>query len=186
MSEHTGYSSSFIRPAEILRMRRKRARSNAGVFSSPSGPDSAGSPTQGDSSPVCIRPFSHGPLFNIQNRSGGGVKRRNPFANVENTFSPKKRLVIYNDDGNCEAADVNKTRKPSEKVGNDGEDKSTKTECQGALPFSGRLAAAEKQERHDTSSKVRYKTCLNWNVVIYASGAISLMLVRLLNSALHG
>lgn len=184
MSEHTGYSSSFMRPAEILRMRRKRARSDAGVFSSPSGPDSAGSPAQGDSSPVCIRPFSHGPLFNIQNRSGGGVKRRNPFANVENTLSPKKRLVIYNDDGNCEAA--SKARKPSDKVGNDGEDKTTKTECQGALPFSGRLAAAEKQERHDTSSKVRYKTRLNRNAVIYANGAISPMLVRLLNSALHG
>lgn len=140
-------------------MRRKRARSDAGVFSSPSGPDSAGSPAQKDSSPVHIRPFCHGPLSNIQNRSGGGVKRRNPFANVENTFSPKKRLVIYNDDGSCEAADDNRARKPSEKVGNDGEDKSTKTECQGALPFSGRLAAAEKQERLDASSKVRYRTC---------------------------
>lgn len=181
MSEPAGYSSSFMRPAEILRMRRKRARSDAGVFSSPSGPNSTGSPAQGDSSPVCIRPFSHGPLFNIQNRSGGGVKRRNPFANVENTFSPKKRLVIYNDDGNCEAADVNR-----EKVGNDGEDKSTKTECHGVLPFSGRLAAAEKQERHDTSSKVRYKTWLNWNTVIYANGVISFMLFRLLNFALHG
>uniref|UniRef100_A0A3P8SWL3 DNA replication fork stabilization factor DONSON n=1 Tax=Amphiprion percula TaxID=161767 RepID=A0A3P8SWL3_AMPPE len=83
----TGYSPSFKRPAEIMRMRRKRARSDAGVFSSPSGQSSADSPGQSGSSPACVRPFSPGPLFNTQNRAGGGIKRRNPFANIENTFT---------------------------------------------------------------------------------------------------
>uniref|UniRef100_A0A3Q4AF70 Uncharacterized protein n=1 Tax=Mola mola TaxID=94237 RepID=A0A3Q4AF70_MOLML len=80
------YSPSFKRPAEIMRMRRKRARSDAGVFAGPMGPASTGSPGQSDSSPACLRPFSPGPLFNTQSRSGGGIKRRNPFANIENTY----------------------------------------------------------------------------------------------------
>ncbi|GAA6225946.1 protein downstream neighbor of Son [Lates japonicus] len=150
MSQQSGYSPSFKRPSEIMRMRRKRARSEAGVFSSPSGQASTGSPGQSGSSPACVRPFSPGPLFNSQGRSGGGIKRRNPFANIENTYSPKKKLLIYNEEGNAEAADSYKN-KSTEKEGED--DMSTKTECHGVLSFSASLTEAEKQERHDASSR---------------------------------
>lgn len=152
MSEEMGYSPSFKRPAEILRMRRKRARSEASAFPGSVG---SGSPAQRGSSPACVRPFSPGPLFNIQSRSGGGLKRRNPFANIENTFSPKKKLVIYNDDGGHEAVGSGKTTRASPKEGaHSGEEASTKTACQGALPLGDRLSAAEKQEKHFSSSKV--------------------------------
>uniref|UniRef100_UPI0037E7ABB2 protein downstream neighbor of son homolog n=1 Tax=Semicossyphus pulcher TaxID=241346 RepID=UPI0037E7ABB2 len=151
MSQQAGYSPNFKRPAEIMRMRRKRARSDAGVFSSPSGQGSTSSPGQSDSSPACVRPFSPGPLLNTQNRSGGGIKRRNPFANIENTFSPKKKLIIFNDDGNAEAADSYQMDKLTEKEGE--EDMSTKKQCRGALPFSARLTEVEKQEHQDISSK---------------------------------
>lgn len=149
MSQQAGYSPSFKRPAEIMRLRRKRPRSDAGVFSSPSGQSSTGSPGQSGSPQACVRPFSPGPLFNNQNRSGGGVKRRNPFAHIENTYSPKKKLLIYNDDGNAEARDIQKW---TEKEGE--EDVSTKKESRGVLPFSARLMKAEKQERQHISSKV--------------------------------
>lgn len=152
MSEEMGYSPSFKRPAEILRMRRKRARSEASAF--PGSVDS-GSPAQRGSSPACVRPFSPGPLFNIQSRSGGGLKRRNPFANIENTFSPKKKLVIYNDDGSHEAVGSGKAARLSPKEGVDSaEEASTKTGCHKALALSDRLAAAEKQEKRHSSSKV--------------------------------
>uniref|UniRef100_H3C3Q2 Downstream neighbor of SON n=1 Tax=Tetraodon nigroviridis TaxID=99883 RepID=H3C3Q2_TETNG len=117
MSEQAGYSPNFKRPSEIMRMRRKRARLST------SGRDSTESPGQSDSSPSCVRPFSPGPLFNPHNRPGAGIKRRNPFASIENTYSPKKKLVIYNDDGNVEAVDLNKMKKSSEKEGD--EDMST-------------------------------------------------------------
>ncbi|KAM8721800.1 protein downstream neighbor of son homolog isoform 2-T2 [Acanthopagrus schlegelii] len=146
MSQQAGYSPSFKRPAEIMRMRRKRARSEAGVFSSPSGQGSTASPGQSDSSPANVRPFSPGPLFHSQNRSGGGIKRRNPFANIENTFSPKKKLLIYNDEGNAEAADSLKMNRSTEK---EGDDMSTKT----SLPFSAILNEVEKQEHQHMSSK---------------------------------
>ncbi|XP_044044329.1 protein downstream neighbor of son homolog isoform X2 [Siniperca chuatsi] len=147
MSQQAGYSPSFKRPAEIMRMRRKRARSDAGVFSSPSGQGSTGSPGQSGSSPACVRPFSPGPLFNTQNRSGGGIKRRNPFANIENTYSPKKKFLIHNDDGNAEAADSYKMKKSTEG------DEDVSTQCQGVLPFSARVTEVEKQEHRDISSK---------------------------------
>ncbi|KAM9334184.1 protein downstream neighbor of son homolog [Symphorus nematophorus] len=150
MSQQAGYSPSFKRPAEIMRMRRKRARSEAGVFSSPSGQGSTASPGQSDSSPAGVRPFSPGPLFNTQNRSGGGIKRRNPFANIENTYSPKKKLLIYNDEGKAEAVDSYKIHRSSEKG---DEDMSTKTEGPGVKPFSARLTEVEKQEHQHTSSK---------------------------------
>lgn len=151
MSDETGYSPSFKRPAEILRMRRKRARSEASAFPGSVG---SGSPAKKASSPACMRPFSPGPLFNIQSRSGGGLKRRNPFANIENTFSPKKKLVIYNDDGSHEAVGSGKAARATPNEGADGgEDASTKTGWHGALTLSDRLAAAEKQEKHHSSSK---------------------------------
>uniref|UniRef100_A0AAQ5Y3I1 Downstream neighbor of SON n=1 Tax=Amphiprion ocellaris TaxID=80972 RepID=A0AAQ5Y3I1_AMPOC len=142
MSQQTGYSPSFKRPAEIMRMRRKRARSDAGVFSSPSGQSSADSPGQSGSSPACVRPFSPGPLFNTQNRAGGGIKRRNPFANIENTFSPKKKLHIYNEEKDA----MDSYKKPTEKEGD--EETSTRKEN---LSFAARLTEEEKRE--DNSSK---------------------------------
>ncbi|KAG7463627.1 hypothetical protein MATL_G00178640 [Megalops atlanticus] len=91
MSEQAGYSPSFKRPSDILRMRRKRARSE-GVGAG--GRSSAASP--GLSAPG-VRPFSPGPLLGAQSRSGG-VKRRNPFASIENTYnSPKKRAAVWSD-----------------------------------------------------------------------------------------
>lgn len=128
MSEQAGYSPSFKRPAEILRMRRKRARSEAaGSFSSPSGQSPAADPGQGASSPACVRPFSPGPLLK------GGVKRRNPFANIENTYSPSKKLIIYNEaEGHVELS--TKTNKPS-------------------LAFAARLTEAENMEKQATSKK---------------------------------
>lgn len=80
------------------------------------------------------------------------MKRRNPFASIENTYSPKKKLVIYNDDGSVEAVDLNKIKKSSEQEGH--EDMSTKTDCQTFLPFSARLTEAEKWRVKDISSKV--------------------------------
>lgn len=154
MSEQAGYSPSFKRPAEIMRMRRKRARSEAGLVASPSGQGSTANPGQSGSSPSCVRPFSPGPLF-TQTRSGGGVKRRNPFANIENTYnSPKKRLVIYSDDDNAEISDAAKPKKWTETEGES--DMSTKKVHQSSLPFSERLIEAEKQERQQVSSKVGY------------------------------
>lgn len=143
MSQQAGYSPSFKRPAEIMRMRRKRARSDAGVSSSPSGQSSADSPGQSGSSPACVRPFSPGPLFNTQNRSGGGIKRRNPFANIENTFSPKKKLHIFNEED--DAVDIYK--KPTEKEGD--EETSTSKE---SLSFTARLTEAEKRENNTSKN----------------------------------
>uniref|UniRef100_A0A4W5KEU5 DNA replication fork stabilization factor DONSON n=1 Tax=Hucho hucho TaxID=62062 RepID=A0A4W5KEU5_9TELE len=117
MSQQAGYSPSFKRPAEILRMRRKTVRSE-GV--------SSGGRGEGASIPA-VRPFSPGPLFG-QGRSGGGVKRRNPFASIENTFSSpaKKKVFIYTDDD----ADSSDSVKPDGSAGVEGE-KSTRS-----LPFT--------------------------------------------------
>lgn len=88
MAELGCYSPSFKKPSDVLRMRRKRARSEG--------------PNRGTSSPVVsvdgVRPFSPGPLLNAPSRTSGGVKRRNPFANIENTYnSPKKRVLSHTD-----------------------------------------------------------------------------------------
>ncbi|KAF4119140.1 protein downstream neighbor of son homolog [Onychostoma macrolepis] len=94
MAELGCYSPSFKKPSDVLRMRRKRARSE--------GPDRR--TVDG------VRPFSPGPLLNAPGRaSGGGGKRRNPFANIENTFnSPKKRALSHSGapDGRKAAAAV--------------------------------------------------------------------------------
>ncbi|XP_008323495.1 protein downstream neighbor of son homolog [Cynoglossus semilaevis] len=146
MSQQAGYSPSFKRPAETMRMRSKRARSDAGIFGS-SGRESTSSPREGDSSPACVRPFSPGPLFNAQNRSGGGTKRRNPFANIENTYSPKKKFVIYNeDDGKAEVLSPHSEHK-------EGEDASTRTQSPAVLSFTASLTKAEKQEQRHISTK---------------------------------
>lgn len=88
MAELGCYSPSFKKPSDVLRMRRKRARSEG--------------PNKRTSSPVVsvdgVRPFSPGPLLNAPGRASGGVKRRNPFANIENTYnSPKKRALSHTD-----------------------------------------------------------------------------------------
>ncbi|KAL7845910.1 hypothetical protein AOLI_G00241020 [Acnodon oligacanthus] len=95
MSEQGCYSPSFKKPSDILRMRRKRARSE-GVCAGTSSPASGSSNVT--ASLAGVRPFSPGPLLKGQGRSGG-VKRRNPFANIENTYnSPKKRAVSSAED----------------------------------------------------------------------------------------
>nr|XP_040046951.1 protein downstream neighbor of son homolog [Gasterosteus aculeatus aculeatus] len=150
MSQQEGYSPSFKRPAEIMRMRRKRTRSDASVFSSPSAPGQSGSPR------ACVRPFSPGPLFNNQNPSGRGTKRRNPFANIENTFSPKKKFLIYNDDGSGEAADSSRRRSEDEGEEEEKEEdmSAAKERHAGAtVAFRDRLAEAELQEHQDINSK---------------------------------
>lgn len=81
MADQSYYSPSFKKPCDILRMRRrKRARSEA---ESRSGATAE------------IRPFIPGPQLGAQARTGGGgggVKRRNPFASIENTYSsPRKK-----------------------------------------------------------------------------------------------
>ncbi|KAM9829442.1 protein downstream neighbor of son homolog isoform 1-T1 [Syngnathus typhle] len=116
MSEEMGYSPSFKRPSEILRMRRKRARSEA--FSSSPSSDTSGteqSVSSPSSSSSCVRPFSPGPLyFNSLATSGAGVKRRNPFANVENRRSPRKKCLHLNDD---EAGEQTTERPPTREEG---------------------------------------------------------------------
>ncbi|XP_039504175.1 protein downstream neighbor of son homolog isoform X3 [Pimephales promelas] len=97
MAELGCYSPSFKKPCDVLRMRRNRARSEG--------------PERRTSSPVVsvpgVRPFSPGPLLNAPGRSRGGVKRRNPFANIENTYnSPKKRALSHTDGEKAAAAPV--------------------------------------------------------------------------------
>ncbi|XP_029596480.1 protein downstream neighbor of son homolog [Salmo trutta] len=66
--------------------------------------------------------------------SGGGVKRRNPFASIENTFSSpaKKKVFIYTDDDSSDSV------KADGSAGVEGEKSTTRT-----LPFSERLLQAE-------------------------------------------
>ncbi|XP_030580418.1 protein downstream neighbor of son homolog [Archocentrus centrarchus] len=146
MSEHKGYSPSFKRPAEILRMRRKRARSDTAVSSGRTGCTG-----QSSSSPMYVRPFSPGPLFTAQNHSGVGTKRRNPFANIENTHSPKKKLIIFNNaSGNTEIADSSGIMRTTK---HHGDDNSTRREYQGDRALGFKLAEAEKQEHLQVSTQ---------------------------------
>ncbi|KAF4075005.1 hypothetical protein AMELA_G00229660 [Ameiurus melas] len=84
MADQSYYSPSFKKPQDVLRMRKKRARSEAVRRSAPAA--SSGS------AGADIRPFSPGPRLHTQTPAGGGMKRRNPFASIENTSnSPMKR-----------------------------------------------------------------------------------------------
>ncbi|KAM9320385.1 protein downstream neighbor of Son [Gastrophryne carolinensis] len=76
-----GYSPSFKKPADILRLSRRRSRSEAGPRAALFSPGEAARRVPG------LRPFSPG----SQRNSGGGVKRRNPFASLDNTVSAKRR-----------------------------------------------------------------------------------------------
>ncbi|XP_034029593.1 protein downstream neighbor of son homolog [Thalassophryne amazonica] len=141
MSEQPGYSPSFKRPSEIMRMRRKRIRSEAeACSSSTSGRSPTSVPGQSGSSPASVRPFSPGPLFNTQSCSGRGIKRRNPFANIENTCSPEHKVGVlsgYDKSKNTEGEEETSTRKESE----------------GVLSFSQMLMETERQEKHDSGKK---------------------------------
>ncbi|KAM4795226.1 protein downstream neighbor of Son [Rhinophrynus dorsalis] len=76
-----GYSPSFKKPSEVLRLSRRRSRSEASKAGT-----ALFSPGDVTKRVPGLRPFSPGP-----NKSGG-VKRRNPFASLENTVcSPVKR-----------------------------------------------------------------------------------------------
>ncbi|KAL3999242.1 KRAB domain-containing zinc finger protein [Sarotherodon galilaeus] len=141
MSEHFGYSPSFKRPAEILRMRRKRARSEAVA-------GSTDSPEQSGSSPTCVRTFSPEPLSGAQNHSGVGIKRRNPFAKIENTYSPKKKRLTFNDascnTGNSDSSGI---------ANNERDEESSKREGTLDLALSFRLDEAQEQEYRQASSQ---------------------------------
>lgn len=145
MSEHKGYSPSFKRPAEILRMRRQRARSDAGISSGCAGGESG-------SSPLCVRSFSPGPLFTAHSHSGVGHKRRNPFANIENTHSPKKKLLIFNDaSGNTGIVESSGTMKP---VIDEGDENSPRREHQGGRALGFKLVEAEEHEHRKVPTQV--------------------------------
>ncbi|KAI2668811.1 hypothetical protein H4Q32_005620 [Labeo rohita] len=98
MAELGCYSPSFKKPSDVLRMRRKRARSEG--------------PGRRTSSPAVsvdgVRPFSPGPLLNAPGRTSGGVKRRNPFANIENTYNSPKKRALSNTEGEKGALDGKK------------------------------------------------------------------------------
>ncbi|XP_072235358.1 protein downstream neighbor of son homolog [Leuresthes tenuis] len=132
MAQQAGYSPSFKRPAEIMKMRRKRARSVTGVLHSLSRQDLIGSPEPGSSSLAGVRPFTPGPLSIIQNRSEGGMKRRNPFANIENTLSPPPKLLIYEGDNDVDTLT---------------------TEKDGGLALCGSLNEAEQEQNQDISCR---------------------------------
>ncbi|XP_075053305.1 protein downstream neighbor of Son isoform X2 [Mixophyes fleayi] len=76
-----GYSPSFKKPSETLRLSRRRSRSEAGVKAALFSPGDAAKRVAG------VRPFSPG----RQQSGPGPVKRRNPFASLENTVPVKRR-----------------------------------------------------------------------------------------------
>lgn len=74
------------------------------------------------------------------------MKRRNPFANIENTFSsPAKKVFIYTDDDDADSSD---SVKPDGSAGVEGEKSTTRT-----LPFSERLLQAEELSKDVPSKK---------------------------------
>ncbi|XP_043928888.1 protein downstream neighbor of Son [Protopterus annectens] len=85
-----GYSPSFKKPAEILKLRKRRTRS-MGFGSSPNAENHQGNCNGRDvprvgSELAGLRPFSPGRVVVV------GEKRRNPFANLDNIKnSPRKR-----------------------------------------------------------------------------------------------
>ncbi|XP_016422166.1 protein downstream neighbor of son homolog isoform X2 [Sinocyclocheilus rhinocerous] len=136
MAELGCYSPSFKKPSEVLRMRRKRARSE--------GPDRR--TVDG------LRPFSPGPLLNAPSRASGGGKRRNPFANIENTYnSPKKRALSHRD-GHDGALDGRKTAaavldgKLSGKLGEE--------RANAGTSFREELFNTEQQKQHEIKTPV--------------------------------
>lgn len=122
-------------------MRRKRARSEAVA-------GSTDSPEQSGSSPTCVRTFYPEPLSGAQNHSGVGIKRRNPFAKIENTYSPKKKRLTFND------ASCNTENSDSSGIANNERDEeSSKREGTLDLDLSFRLDEAQEQEYRQASSQ---------------------------------
>lgn len=78
-----GYSPSFKKPAEILRLSRRRSRSEAYPRTALFSPGEVARRVPG------VRPFSPG----TQRSGGTAVKRRNPFASLENTVEAKRRAA---------------------------------------------------------------------------------------------
>ncbi|XP_030636791.1 protein downstream neighbor of son homolog [Chanos chanos] len=139
MSEQAGYSPSFKRPSEILRMRRKRARSEGVASSAQSAVSNPGLSIAG------VRPFSPGPLSSAQGKITGGVKRRNPFANIENTFnSPKKRVI------SCSDADADALVYKRSVVSVECKGENVTEQCVNSVPalsFSEQLLDAVRQSK---------------------------------------
>lgn len=122
-------------------MRCKRARSDTGA-------GSTDRPEQSGSSPTCVRTFSPEPLSGAQNHSGDGIKRRNPFAKIENTYSPTKKRLTFND------ASCNPENSDSSGITNSERDEeSSKREGTLDLALSSRLDEAQKQEYRQASSQ---------------------------------
>ncbi|KAM9820869.1 protein downstream neighbor of Son [Neosynchiropus ocellatus] len=145
MSHEAGYSPSFKRPTEIMRMIRKRTRSEAGADSGPSGQGSTGSPGQSIFS-TGLRPFLPSPRFGTRNSLTGGKKRRNPFSNIENTLNPKKKPHIDNF-----AEDSDDTQKLAEERGD--VEFPAKKGSHGGLPVSSRLHEVAMPRERDSSCK---------------------------------
>ncbi|XP_053710483.1 protein downstream neighbor of Son isoform X1 [Synchiropus splendidus] len=144
MSQKAGYSPSFKRPTEIMRMMRKRTRSEAGADSNPSGLGSTGSQSHSNLA-TGLRPFLPSPRFAVRNNLIGGKKRRNPFSNIENTFNPKKKAHI-----DSYAEDSDGTRTSAEETGDVDVDVPAKN---GGLSVSSRLHEVATHRERDNSCK---------------------------------
>lgn len=132
--EQAGYSPGFKKPSDIMRMRRKRAQSEGVSPSARGSLSSLGLPVPG------TRPFSPGPMLNAPNRPGGGLKRRNPFANIENTCnSPKKRATVRSDE-DVDGFLSYKKRVPVEADGENSADHKIKT----SLSYVDQLVQEDK------------------------------------------
>ncbi|KAG2456450.1 protein downstream neighbor of son homolog [Polypterus senegalus] len=82
MAELPGYSPSFKRPPGLLRVKRKRARSEGVCLNRLNSQSSPGQKIPG------VRPFSPG-------LAPAAPRPRNPFANIENTYcSPRKKSCV--------------------------------------------------------------------------------------------
>ncbi|XP_029113656.1 protein downstream neighbor of son homolog isoform X2 [Scleropages formosus] len=103
-SDSHSYSPSFKRPADTLRSRRKRTRGGAEGSESSGGSSSPSSvsvtvslPGLRTSSSSSSCPAAPPRVEPGRSSSAGGLKRRNPFASIGNTVSPKRRVA--DDDG---------------------------------------------------------------------------------------
>lgn len=145
MSEQAGYSPSFKRPSDILRLRRKRARSD-GVGSG--ARNSSASP--GLSVPG-VRPFSPGSLHNGPPRPAG-VKRRNPFASLENTYNSPKKRAVARSEGDQDSLGC----KPLIEA-----ERENREDCpahRDTLPFTERLLHAEQRSQDQPDKVASYST----------------------------
>ncbi|KAL2102800.1 hypothetical protein ACEWY4_001968 [Coilia grayii] len=143
--EQIGYSPSFKKPTDIMRMRRKRARSE-GV-----SPSAKGALSSHGLSVPGTRPFSPGPLMSAPNRPGGGLKRRNPFANIENTYNSPKKRATARSDGDVDVFLDLKKRVPLEAEGENSAGYANKT----ALSCVDQLIQEDKTNQKPLKHPVR-------------------------------